>query len=244
MAEKCVKVGCPEVVRLALQDPCTGAPIPGAANGVVMRCTRNTTVEKVLRDEEVSEFVADCGPADRYVIEPQLQGFNVNIEVSQFSPEAEALLTGEALLTSGSTNIGVLYEGGQGCVSQDPAPRFIGEFFFRRRGACDPGTVANYIRLVVLGIRFNPFEIGAEGQIRFQTVSGTSDAPLPLAGLVDGNAGPYDDLEAALVTDLGGFDADTTAYGFWVADPITDPTAGITLAANTCYTATVPVVPT
>ncbi len=244
MAEKCIKVGCPEVVRLSLQDPCTGEPIPGAANGVVMRCTRNTTVEKVLRDEEVSEFVADCGPADRYVIEPQLQGFNASLEVAQFSPEAEALLTGDPVLQSGGTNIGVLYEGGQGCVSQDPKPRFIGEFFFRRRGACDPGTEANYVRLVVLGLRFNPFEIGAEGQIRFQTLTATSDSPMLLDGLISGNAGPYDDFEAGLVTDLGGFAEDTTAYGFWVADPITDPTAGISLAADTCYTAEVPVVPT
>ena len=33
MAEKCVNLGCPEVLLLALADACTGAPIAGASSG-------------------------------------------------------------------------------------------------------------------------------------------------------------------------------------------------------------------
>lgn len=238
MAERCVKVGCPEVLRLALQDPCTGAPVPGTSNGVIIRCQRNTTLEKVVRDPEISEFVSDCGNVDRYVQDGYLQGFNLSFEVSSFSPETEALLNGEALIDSAGTNIGVFYESqGTSCSSTTPDPRFIAEAFFRVR-QCDAGGSADYIRYVITGLRFNPSAIDKEGQINIMRFEGTSE-PTLVNGLTSVNDGPFADLPAAVVTELGTHAGDFTP-GFWFVDN-TDPTAGAPLAANTCYTTEVPV---
>lgn len=238
MAEICVSVGCPEVIRLSRQDQCTGDAIPGLTNGAVLRCTRNATLEKVYRDEEVSSFVADCGSPDEYVQEPEIQRFTLSFEVAKFSPETEALLTGEGLITDGLENAGVLYESGQGCRVASPQPRFLAEVFFQRRGACGVGVTTNYVRYVIPGLRFTT-ELDAEGQIRFVRYVGSSD-PTLLSGITDNSAGPYNDFPAGVVTSLNGEDPDLVTPGFWFADPIVDPTSGLTLAAGTCYTAVVP----
>lgn len=237
MAERCVKIGCPEVLRLALQDPCTGEPIPGAGNGMVLRCTRNVTLEKVIRDPEISEFVSDCNIVDRYVQDAQLQGFNNSFEVASMSPELEALLNGDTLLVDTGVNIGVIYEALQGCTSAEADPRFIAELFYRVR-QCDATGSANFVRYVITGLRFQPSEMDKEGQIGLLRYTGTSD-PTFVEGLIANTDGPYDDFPAAVVTELGGLAAGTSTFGFWFVDD-TDPTAGVTLEADTCYTATVP----
>ena len=238
MAERCVKVGCPEVLRLALQDPCTGEPIPGVGNGMVLRCTRNVTLEKVIRDPEISEFVSDCNIVDRYVQDAQLQGFNLSFEVASLSPQLEALLNGDLLLADTGTNVGVLYEALQGCSQGSADPRFIAELFYQVR-QCDSSGAASYVRYVVSGLRFQPSEMDKEGQIGIARFSGTSD-PTLANGITSINDGPYADLPAAIVTDINALPAGTSTFGFWFVDD-TDPTAGVTLDANTCYAADVPV---
>lgn len=238
MAERCVKLGCIEFLRLALQNPCTGAPVPGATNGALIGCTRNSTLEKRVRDAEVSEFVSDCNVADQYTQDAQLLGFNVSFEVSRLSPELEALLNGDELLVSGGTNVGVIYEAAAGCSGVTPDPRFIVEAFIKVR-ECSAGASAGYVRYVIPGVSFTPSEIDKEGQITFPRYSGTSD-PTLTDGLLSVNDGPYADFPAGIVTALGALDSEHMTPGLWFADT-TDPTAGLTLAAGSCYTATVPI---
>lgn len=236
MSERCVKIGCPEYLRIALQDPCTGEPIPGAANGAILRCTRNNTLEAVNRDPEISEFVSDCNYVDRYVQDGQRQGFNLTFEVSSVSPELEGLLSGDALLTDGTTNIGVIYEALAACSSSTPDPRFITESFFKVR-ECDAGGSASYIRYTTVGMRFQPVEMDREGQIGIVRYTGTSDQTLA-SGLVSVNNGPFNDLPAAVVADLTALGT-KSIHGFWFVDD-TDPAAGAALAANTCYMTAIP----
>lgn len=242
MAETCIKLGCPEVIRLSRQDECTGESVPGLTNGYVIRCTRNATLEKTLRDEVVSEFVADCGPVDRYRQPPQIETFTLSFETSTISPELEAGLTGETLITNGASNDGVAYLANQGCSVAAEKPRYVAEVFFQRRGACGAGG-ANYLRYVLMGLEFAPSEVDAEGQIRFMRYTAQSE-PLPVGGLLtqDGTptAGPFDDFPAGIVTSLGALDPDAPLHATWFADPIADPVAGLTLEAGACYTATVP----
>lgn len=238
MADNCVKIGCAGVLRLALEDPCTGAPVPGAGNGAVIRCTRNLTLESVNRDAEISEFVSDCGIPDRYVQDGQRQGFNVSFEITTMSPQLEALLNDETLLASGGTNIGVLYEALAGCTANQSDPRFIAELFYTVR-ECTSTTAASYVRFVVPNLRFQPAEMDKEGQIGVIRYSGTSE-PVLLDGLTSVNDGPYDDFPAAIVTDLNAIPTGTLTTGFWFEDS-TNPATAVPLDANTCYMTTVPV---
>lgn len=241
MAERCVRLGCPEFLRLAKQDDCSGAAVPGAGNGALIRCSRNVTVEKVIRDEEISEFVSDCGFPDRYVQDAQLQGYNVSFELANWSPELEALLGGYTLLDDGvTTNVGYIEEGNVGCFAGSPDPRFFVELFYKIR-QCDPGATANYKRLVIGGMRFRPSEMDKEGQIGFSRYSGTSDPTLTSGW----GTGPFDDLPASIAADLAAIAVANTSH-VTIATPfvdtsVLDPAAGLTLAANTCYIAAVPV---
>lgn len=242
MAETCVKIGCPEVIRLSRQDDCTGAPVPGASNAHVLRCTRNAALTKNLRDEQISEFVADCGPPDRYRQPAQIETFDLTFETSTVSPELEANLTGETLLTNGGTNDGVAYYANQGCETAVTKPKFIAEVFFRQRGACGGGVAAHYIRYVLMGLEFNPSEIDAEGQIRFLRYKASS-LPLPVGGLLSVNDGPFNDFPAGIVTSLGAADPDSPLHALWFADPLVDPTGALTLSTGTCTTYAVPPAP-
>lgn len=248
MAETCVKIGCPEFIRLALQDPCTGAPIPGATNGALISCGRNTVLEKIVRDAEISEFVSDCNRPDRYVQDAQTQGFNLTWEVSSLSPELEALLNGDDLITDAGVNIGVFYDAALTCSTPIPDPRFIAEVFFRVR-QCSSTADTAYVRYVIPGLRFAPSELDKESQITFQRYAGTSD-PTLYSGLIEAppgtgtTNGPFDDFPVAVVTDIAAkvtADPNASTFGFWFTDD-TDPVSGLTLAANTCYTATVPAI--
>lgn len=242
MAEKCVNLGCPEVLRLALADACTGAPIPGAANGMVLRCQRNVTIEARVRDADVSEFVSDCGNVDEYTLDAFVQGYNVSFESARISPELQALLLGYDMLAIGGENVGFIEEASVGCTTQTVRPSFIVEAFYRVR-QCDPGGGSNYLRRVIQGVKFNPVENDKEGQIGFERFSGQSVASLTegLVNPVSTTAGPYQDFDGDIYTELAALPTGHLNVGLRFVDPIADPVAGITLAAGTCYTATVPV---
>lgn len=241
MAEKCVNLGCPEVLRLAKADPCTGAPIPGASNGMVLRCQRNVTIEARIRDADVSEFVSDCGNVDEYTLDEFVQGYNVSFESARISPELQALLLGYDLLAIGGENVGFIEEAAVGCTTQTVRPSFIVEAFYRVR-QCDPGGGSNYMRRVIQGVKFQPVESDKEGQIGYERFNGRSVASLTegLLNPVSGTAGPYQDFPADIETELAALPSGHLNVGVRFVDPITDPVSGITLAAGTCYTATVP----
>lgn len=241
MAEKCVNLGCPEVLRLALADACTGAPIPGAGNGMVLRCQRNVTIEARVRDADVSEFVSDCGNVDEYTLDAFVQGYNVSFESARISPELQALLLGYDLLAIAGENVGFIEEAAVGCTTQVVRPSFIVEAFYRVR-QCDPGGGSNYLRRVIQGVKFAPVENDKEGQIGYERFTGQSVAALTegLLNPVSTTAGPYQDIPADIETELAALPVGHLNVGIRFVDPIVDPVAGITLEAGTCYTATVP----
>ncbi len=241
MAEKCVNLGCPEVLRLAKQDPCTGAPVPGSGNGMVMRCQRNVTLEARVRDAETSEFVSDCGQVDEYVQDAYVQGYNVTFESARISPELQALLLGYDLLAIDGENVGFIEEAAVGCTSQVTRPSFIVEAFYRVR-QCDPNGGSNYQRRVIQGVKFAPVETDKEGQIVFERFAGTS-VPTLTEGLVNPmseTAGPYQDIPDDIYTELAALAEGHLNVGLRFVDPITSPTADLTLESGACYAATVP----
>lgn len=242
MAEKCVNLGCPEVIRLALSDACSGAPVAGDGNGMALRCQRNVTIEARIREADTSEFVSDCGQVDEYVQDSYVQGYTVSFESSRISPELHALLLGYDLLAIGGENVGFIEEASVGCTTQTVRPSFIVEAFYRVR-QCDPGGGSNYLRRVLQGVKFNPVEQDKEGQIVFERYTGTS-VPALTSGLVNpisDTGGPYQDFPADIVTEIGALPAGHLNVGLRWVDPIVSPTGGVTLEPGTCYTAEVPV---
>lgn len=243
MAESCVSLGCPEVIRLAKQDPCTGAPIDGQGNGMVMRCQRNVTVEARVREADTSEFVSDCGMVDEYTQDAYVQGYQGSFESARISPQLQALLLGYDLLQIDGVNVGFIEEAQVGCATPIVRPTFFLEAFYRVR-QCDPNSGSQYLRRLIPGVKFAPVEGDREGQITYERFNWTSTAMLT-AGVVDltatpDTAGPYADIPEDIVTDLAALDANHMYVGMRFVDPITDPVGGITLEAGTCYSATVP----
>lgn len=241
MAEKPVNLGCPEVLRLAVQDPCSGKAIPGAGNGMVIRCSRNVTIEARVRDADTSEFVSDCGIVDEYTLDSSVQGYNVTFELARLSPELKALLLGQTMLTIGGINVGSIEEAASGCAVLTVRPSFIVEAFYRVR-QCDPAGGSNYQRTVIGGVKFSPVERDKEGQIVFNRYSGTGN-PMAASGLINvvsNTAGPFHDFPIDIRDDIAALPVGFLYPGLDFVDPLASPTAGITLAANTAYTATVP----
>lgn len=242
MPEKCVNLGCPEVIRLALQDPCSGKAIDGLGNGMILRCQRNVTIEARVRDADTSEFVSDCGMVDEYTQDAYVQGYNVSFESARISPQLQALLLGYDMLQIGGENVGFIEEASVGCITQTVRPSFIVEAFYRVR-QCDPAGGSNYMRRVIQGVKFAPVESDKEGQIIFERFSGTS-TPTLTSGLVNTAlatlAGPYQDIPAAIGTELDALAAGHLNVGVRFVDPISDPVVGIPFEPGTCYSVTVP----
>lgn len=242
MAEKCVNLGCPSDLRLALQDACSGAPISGTGNGMYLRCQRNVTLEARVRDADTSEFVSDCGQVDEYTQDAYVQGYNLSFESARISPELQAKLLGYDLLAIDGENVGFIEEASVGCTTQNVRPSFIAEAFYRVR-QCDPNGGSNYLRRVIQGIKFNPVESDKEGQIVFERFSGQS-VPTLTEGLVNPlslTAGPYQDFPDDIYTELSLLAEGHLNVGVRFVDPITDPAAGIAFVAGTCYSINVPV---
>lgn len=241
MAETCVPLGCPEFVRLAKQNPCSGAPIPGTTNGAFFKCSRNVTLEARVQDAVVSDFVSDCGQVDEYTQDSYVQGYTLTFEIARFSPETQALLRGDVLLNNGTDNNGVIEVAVVGCATQSVIPSFIAELFYRVR-ACDTAAAINYLRVVIGGVRFAPQETDKEGQIVFGRWIGQS-YPMRTQGLVeDGEAGPYDDFPAAVETDLLAVSDDQLYTKIWFTENNTT-IGSFAVETDTCYTAEVPAFP-
>lgn len=241
MAEKCVSLGCPEVVRLARQDPCSGAPEVGVGNAMVLRCQRNVTIEAVVQDADVSTFTSDCGIPDEYQLDAFVKGYTVSFEGARISPQMHALLLGYDLLTIDGDNAGFIEEAVAGCATTIVRPTFTVEAFYRVR-QCDASGEANYLRRVIQGLKFAPVENDKEGQITIERYTATSKPSLT-AGLlnpVSATGGPFQDFPDDITTQIGALAAGHLNVGLRWVDPITDPLAGITLVAGTCYAANVP----
>lgn len=239
MAETCAKLGCPRYLRLSLMDRCSGESIPGAANGMVMQCTRNAGITPRVTDPETSTFTSDCGIPDEYTTDAYTQGYDVTFEVANFSPEMDALLSGQTILINDALNVGIIGESASGCQNIAQRPSFLVEAFYEVR-TCNSGDAAGFYRFVVPNVRFAPAEIDTEGQIRFRRYNGIGYTA-PAEGLVANNPGPFADWPEDIVTQIEGLDAGFVTDHLEFFDPITDPVGDLTLAANTCYTATVPV---
>lgn len=243
MAESCVSLGCPEVIRLAEQDPCTGAPVRGAGKGMVMRCQRNVGISARVKDADTSTFESDCGMVDEYTVDAYVQGYDVTFETARISPQLHAFLLGHDLLQIDGVNVGFIEEAAVGCADQTVRPTFFVEAFYRVR-QCDPTSGSQYLRRLIPGVKFNPVEDDKEGKIGIERYTGRS-TPMLTVGAIDltatpDNAGPYNDIPDDIVTDLVAL-PDTHMYvGMRFVDPISDPVSGITLEAGTCYSATVP----
>ena len=200
MTERCLTVGCPEVVRLGLMDRCTGEPIPGAANGYVQSCPRNVTVEPLVREGETAEFVSDCGlVVARDKQDDQPLGFTITFETVTRSNELEALVTGRTLLATGGNNVGTLGLGGLGCGSTTaPDPRFSVELFYKL-STCATG--ADHVRWLIPNVQFGVTEIDKEGTLTVYRYKGISQVSIGEA-LTATNAGPFDDLPASIAAAL------------------------------------------
>jgi hypothetical protein len=231
MAELCLPVGCPSVLRFALVDGCTGEPQAGAANGYAVGCPRNYTVEKTVREGESSEFISDCGfVAVRDVQDDQQTGTTISFEVGIRSNELEALLTGKTLISSGGNNIGTYSIANQGCTTPPaPDPRFVVEAFYKL-SRCT--TAANHVRYVYLNTRWKVTELDREGTITYYRYTGVSEAGLAY-NLTSGlSTGPFNDFPADIATFLDARPANELSHGFDFEETIT--------IAGSCGTIAVP----
>lgn len=220
MAERCLTLGCPDVIRLALQDPCTGEPDDGATNGYALSCIRNFSVEPIIREGEASEFISDCGNMvvrDRQ--DDQLLGYTVSFETSTRSNELEALVTGDALIASGGNNIGTYSVASNlACDTPSVDPRFIVEAFYKL-SRCVSG--ANHVRWVLPMAQFKVTELDREGTITFFRYTAETGIALANAFTAGTRTGPYNDFPADVVTFLDGRDADEFTAGFDFEENIT-----------------------
>lgn len=209
MAERCLTLGCPEAVRLALQDPCTGAPIPGLCNGAVLTCLRNWTIEPIVEEGEASDFKSDCGSmVVRDKQDDQQLGYTISFETSKRSTELDALVTGGEVIPSGGLNIGSYKVASNlACDTPSEDPRFIIEVFYKL-SRCVTG--ADHVRWVLPLGQFKVTEIDTEGSIAFYRY--TAETGIALANAF--GAGPYADFPADVTAFLAGRDPDELTAGF------------------------------
>lgn len=216
MAERCLTLGCPEAVRLALQDPCSGEPVPGEDNGYVLTCIRNWSVEPIVREGEAAEFISDCGNMvvrDRQ--DDQLLGYTISFETSTRSNELEALVTGGELITSGGLSIGSYkVSSGQACDTGTEDPRFILEGFYKL-SRCVTG--ADHVRIVLPMAQFKVTELDREGTITFYRY--TAETGIAFASAL--GSGPYGDFPVDVSGFLAGRDVDELTSGFDFEEAIT-----------------------
>lgn len=220
MAERCLTMGCPEAVRLALQDPCSGEVQVGASNGHIVSCIRNWSVAPIVREGDASEFVSDCGSMvvrDRQ--DDQLLGYTISFETSIRSNELEALVTGKTLIASGGDNIGTYGVGSAlTCTTPTTDPRFTIEAFYKLSN-CTSG--ANHVRWLLPMAQFKVTEIDKEGTISFYRYTAETGIALANALTAGTRTGPFNDLPADVVTFLDGRDADEYTTGLDFEEDIT-----------------------
>lgn len=234
MAERCLTLGCPEAVRLALQDPCTGQADDGAGNGATISCIRNWSVEPIVREGEAAEFISDCGNmVVRDKQDDQLLGYTVSFETSIRSNELRALVQGDTLIASGGNNIGVYSNASNlACDTPTTDPRFIVEAFYKL-SRCVSG--ANHVRWVLPMAQFKVTELDREGTITFFRFTAETGIALANAFTTATKTGPYNDFPADVVTFLDARDADEYTAGFDFEENVT--------ISGACGTITVPAAP-
>lgn len=207
MTERCLTLGCPEVVRIAQVDSCTGEVQRGGETGYALSCIRNWSIEPIVREGEVSEFTSDCGSVvARDKQDDQLLGYTISFESALRSNELEALVTGKELISDGTNNIGTYAVASNvGCTSPTEDPRFILEVFYKLSKCV---TEANHVRVVLPAVQFKVTELDREGSITYYRYTAeTGITPANTLG-----EGPYQD-----------FPADVTAF---LADREDEYTAG------------------
>lgn len=208
MSERCLTLGCPEAIRLSLEDPCTGETICGDEGGYVVSCIRNWSIEPIVREGEASEFVADCGNMvirDRQ--DDQLLGYTISFETSARSNELEALVTSKELIPSTGLNIGTYSSGSNlGCTTPSADPRLMIEAFYKL-SRCVSG--ANHVRVVLPLAQFKVTELDREGTITFYRY--TAETGTVLANAL--GDGPFGDFPADIVSFLAGRDPDEYTTG-------------------------------
>lgn len=216
MAERCLTLGCPEVVRLSLQDDCSGAPVPGVANGYVLSCIRNWGVTPIVREGDTSEFTSDCGKVvARNKQDDVLTGYTISFETSVRSNELESLLTGKDLISSGGLNIGTYgVNSAVGCVSDNTDPRFFVEAFYKLNTCV---TAANHVRWVLPLAQFKVTEVDKEGTITYYRYTAETNSSLA----TEIGDGPYLDLPADVATFLAARDPAEYTTGFDFEENIT-----------------------
>lgn len=234
MAERCLTLGCPEAVRLALQDPCSGAPDDGVGNGAVLSCIRNWTVEPIVEEGETSAFKSDCGSmVVRDKQDDQLLGYTISFESAIRSNELRALVQGDELIASGGNNIGVYVLGANlACDTPSEDPRFIVEVFYKL-SRCVTG--ANHVRWVLPMAQFKVTELDKEGAITFFRFTAETGIALATAFTAGARTGPYNDFPAAVVTFLDGRPVDEYTAGFDFEEDI--------VISGACGAITVPAAP-
>jgi hypothetical protein len=218
MSERCLTLGCPEVVRIALQDNCSGATVPGATNGAAIGCIRNWTIEPIVEEGETSLFKSDCGGVVvRDKQDDQLIGYTISFETAARSNELEALVTGKTLITDSGTNIGTYAVGASlGCTTTQDDPRFALEIFYKLQ-KCVSG--ASHVRVLLPMAQFKVTETDRDGALTFYRYKAETSSALANALGADG--GPYGDLPTAVATFLAGRDADEYTTGLDFEETIT-----------------------
>lgn len=214
MAERCLTLGCPEAVRLSLQDSCSGLVTVGPENAYILSCIRNWTVEPLVREGDTSEFVSDCGTVvarDRQ--DDQLTGYTISFESSVRSNELRALITGDELIESGGNSIGVYQlASAAACDSSSGTdPRFVVEAFYKL-AKCISGI--NHVRWVLPMAQFKVTEVDKEGTITFYRYTAETGIMLANALTTATRTGPHNDFPAGVVTFLDARDADEYTAGF------------------------------
>lgn len=208
MSERCLTLGCPEVLRVAEVESCSGLPLRGETKGYAISCIRNWSIEPIVREGEVSEFPSDCGNVvARDKQDDQLLGYTISFETSVRSTELEALLTGKELITDGGNHIGTYgVASSVGCSTDSADPHFTIEAFYKL-SVCTEG--ANHVRVVLPMAQFKVTELDREGSITFFRYSATTS----MAQAGSFGEGPFVDFPED-VSDFLGERGDEYTTGF------------------------------
>jgi len=189
MSSVCVTPIKGRVVRLVKLDTC-GNPVTGAGSAVVVS-KGFVRVQLSPQYEEGEEFLQRLADGSFCVNEKdpsELKRVQATIDWCNIDPDAVTIITGERLLLSGVTGVGVAF--GEGQLTS----RFSLELWqnVSGAGACTPSGVPNYVYLALPNVgnsQLGDYTI-ENGTSTFQTVSETKGAGL-LWGNGPGAAGPW-----------------------------------------------------
>lgn len=212
-------MGCPEAVRVSLQDSCSGEVQPGEDNGYVLSCIRNWSVEPLVREGDTSEFVSDCGTVvarDRQ--DDQLTGYTISFETSKRVNEFDTLVTNAIGIVDDGNTIGTYKPASSAsCESgAEESPRLLVEVFYKL-AKCVSGI--NHVRWVLPMAQFKVTEMDKEGTISFYRY--TAETGIALANAIGLNDGPFGDFPADVSDYLADRDPDEYTSGFDFEESIT-----------------------